>query len=150
MADRFDVMPVGIENERTIVASVISRPEARLAVIVTSGSQCCCVEAIDGRPIRGSKSYVDPDDWSGFETDPKERLPLDSVSSECLTFCIEALNTDRIQGLIIEGLGPFDITDANRYVVKHHDLPRQILHAFGGTLTNEGAQCWPGQSLDRR
>jgi hypothetical protein len=102
VANHFDIVPVGIEDECTVIVLMVMRPQTGLAVVTTSSSQTCCMEAIDRSSIVNYESYVDAGDCSGFETDPEERLFVDSVPSERFAFCIEPFNTNRFQGYIVE------------------------------------------------
>jgi hypothetical protein len=67
VANHFDIVPVGIEDECTVTALMVMRPQTGLAVVTTSSSQTCCMEAIDRSSIVNYESYVDAGDCSGFE-----------------------------------------------------------------------------------
>jgi hypothetical protein len=48
MAHRFDVVPVRIVDERSVVARVILRPNPRGAVVAPAGGKSRLVECVDG------------------------------------------------------------------------------------------------------
>src|SRR6266545_6168848 len=50
-ADRFDVVAVGIEQERGVIAGAVVRAQSGPSVVATAGFETVGVEAIDGGPI---------------------------------------------------------------------------------------------------
>ncbi len=51
VADRFDVVAIGVEDERAIVVRMVMRTQARLAVVPASGFERHGVKPIDGGAI---------------------------------------------------------------------------------------------------
>src|SRR5262249_20148197 len=76
VADRLDVVSVEVENESGVVAGVVLRPQARRAVVATTGPERCLVEganldpALDseGKMHRRSRLAVAPDPELGLPT----------------------------------------------------------------------------------
>src|SRR5919201_14331 len=54
-----DVVPVGIEHVRAVVAGVVDRALARLAVVAVAGGERNAVELLHGCVVRGGKREVD-------------------------------------------------------------------------------------------
>ena len=47
MADGFDIIAVGIEDEGPVIIGMIMRPEAGRAVVGAAGGKARCVEGVD-------------------------------------------------------------------------------------------------------
>jgi hypothetical protein len=60
VADRFDVIAVGIEHESAVVGSVILRPEPRPPVLTRACRYCCVVKGIHGCAVgAGERDIMD-------------------------------------------------------------------------------------------
>ena len=58
MADRFDVVAVGVQHKSAIVVGMILRSRSRRAVVAAARGPRRLVESIDLRPRLGAKSNV--------------------------------------------------------------------------------------------
>lgn len=68
--DGLDVVAIGIEQERRVVAGSIVLPQARLPVVPGAGLEACAMERFHVFAIRRFESYVDiPAEWSVTGTD---------------------------------------------------------------------------------
>jgi hypothetical protein len=74
VADRFDVVAVGIEHERAVVVGVVLRTQPRRAVVLPAGGQCCAVEGIDAGAILGGDRDVQRLVQLAFAADPEVGL----------------------------------------------------------------------------
>ncbi len=58
MADRLDIVAVGIEDERAVIVGMIVGAHTRGSIVLAAGLQCRLVERIDLRPSFHRKSDV--------------------------------------------------------------------------------------------
>ena len=58
MADGFDVVAVGIEDERTVIVGVMRRPNAGRAIVTAAGGERRPMERVDPLPAVASKSEM--------------------------------------------------------------------------------------------
>jgi hypothetical protein len=59
VVDDLDVVAVGVEHERAVVAGVVDRPLARSAVVLVAGLERGGVERPDRRVVAGPERDVD-------------------------------------------------------------------------------------------
>jgi hypothetical protein len=59
VVDDLDVVAVGVEHERAVVARVVDRALARRAVVAVPGGERRPVERVDGRVVGGGEGEVD-------------------------------------------------------------------------------------------
>jgi len=64
--DRFHVVPIGIENERSVVVRMVVRSWTGLAIVTSLVGEGTSVEAVDQLPAGGGKCYVHPGDGKSF------------------------------------------------------------------------------------
>ncbi len=74
MTDRFDVVPIGIQYERTVVIRVIVRAEPRGTVVAATGSHASVMELIHNTSRRNSKCDVKRRLVCSARANPKIRL----------------------------------------------------------------------------
>ncbi|MDJ0760801.1 MAG: hypothetical protein QNJ19_15505 [Woeseiaceae bacterium] len=58
MTNRFDVMPVGIKNERRVVLTTVLRTQSRWSIALTAGAKSSMVERVDLLPALGYERNV--------------------------------------------------------------------------------------------
>ena len=85
MADGFDVVAVGIEDERTVIVGVIVRPNAGRAIVTAAGGERRRMESVDPLPAVTSKSdmhrrlvarrLMDPEGGIALQIDAAEPSP---------------------------------------------------------------------------
>src|SRR5512142_74376 len=74
VAHRFDVVPVGPDDERRVVVGVIVRAQARRAVVLAAGGECRAVEVVDLLAIRRAEREVQRRRLAGGLVQPEEWL----------------------------------------------------------------------------
>ena len=60
MADRLDIVAVGVQHEGAIVIGVILRPETRRAIVATARRHGGLMKGVDLGPVAGDKGDVPP------------------------------------------------------------------------------------------
>src|ERR1700733_702425 len=81
VAHRFDIVPVGIKNERAIVIGMIMWPKPRLAIIPRPRGECGCIKCINISPRRRHERHVQSALCPSSGTNPEERLAVPPKSS---------------------------------------------------------------------
>lgn len=76
MADGFDVVAVGIEDERTVIVGVIVRPNAGRAIVTAAGGERRPMESVDPLPAVTSKSDMHRRLVARRLMDPEGRVAL--------------------------------------------------------------------------
>ena len=74
MADRLDIVPVGIEREGAVIVRMIMRADAGRTVVPAAGRECGLVECIDRRAVLGDDGDVNGPVQAAFAADPEIRL----------------------------------------------------------------------------
>src|SRR5690349_4749636 len=110
MANRLDVVAVGVEHERPIIIRMIMRPQARRAIVLAAGGDRCAVERIDCRAvIRRNRDMYDALE-AAFAADPEVRLAV-ATEADCGASALrlgklhDQAVAERGQRLLVEGLG---------------------------------------------
>src|SRR5216683_7884933 len=104
VADRLDVVAVGIEDERPIVVFVIMRAQRRWSVVLSPGRERRLVKLLHGFPVLGREGDVGTGLRSISQADPEECFPICSIASEAWTFGIQAFDAERTKCLVIKRL----------------------------------------------
>src|SRR5258705_437021 len=104
VANRLDVMAVGIEDERPIVVFVIMRAQPRWSVVLSPGRQRRPVKLLHGFPVLGRKGDVGAGLRSLSQADPEERFPAGAIAREGWTVGIQAFDTKRTKRRIVKRL----------------------------------------------
>src|SRR5258707_11266987 len=79
VADRLDVVAVGVKDERPIVVFVIMRAQPRWPVVLSPGRERRAVKLLHGFPILGREGDVGTGLRSVSEADPEERFPAGAI-----------------------------------------------------------------------
>src|ERR1700732_1285241 len=104
VANRFDVVAIGIKDKRPIVVFVIMRAQPRWPVILSSGCERHPVKLLHGFPVLGREGDVGAGLRSISQADPEECFPICSIAGEGWTFGIQAFDAERTQCLVIKRL----------------------------------------------
>ena len=83
MADRFDVVAVGIDHERGVIVGMVVRAQARGAVVGRARSQGRGMESIDGGAAICGKGDVTPGTGFGPLVQPVDR-PFSTLTTDLL------------------------------------------------------------------
>src|SRR3982074_1075544 len=92
VANRFDVVAIGIKDKRPIVVFVIMRAQPRWPVILSSGCERRLVKLLHGFPVLGREGDVGAGLQSVSQANPEECFPICSIAGEGWTFGIQAFN----------------------------------------------------------
>ena len=58
MEDRFDVVPVWVDDERCVIPGVVLRAKTRRAVVAAAGFDSCAVELVDGGSVGCGEGHM--------------------------------------------------------------------------------------------
>ncbi len=118
--DGFDVVTVGIEDERTVIVRVIVRPNARRAIVTAAGGERPPMERADPLPAVTSKSDMHRRLVARRLTDPEGRIALQIHAAElgpAFRFH-QKFDAQRSKGNGIEGLATCVVGDLNTDVIE--------------------------------
>ena len=76
VADRLDVVAVGIEHEGAVVVGVVVGPEARCAVVAAADGERGGMKPVDDGPVVGGERDVDALALRPAAAHPEERLAV--------------------------------------------------------------------------
>jgi hypothetical protein len=136
VTDRLDVVAVGVEHKRAVVAGVIARPEARRAVVGSARGEGGGVKCVDGLPVRGRERQVErrcriagPDE----EVDAARRAPADR------SLDLDLLDAERRQRSAVELLARLEVANREREVVDEDVCRdgRTLRRGRGGRLPHD-------------
>src|SRR6266849_8664740 len=104
VADRLDVVAVGIKDERPILVFVIMRAQPRWSVVLSPGRQRRPVKLLHGFPVLGREGDVGSGLPGVSVADPEERFPAGAIAREGWTVGIQAFDTKRTKCRIVKRL----------------------------------------------
>jgi hypothetical protein len=106
MKDRLDIIAIGIENERSIVARMVGTLSG-CAIVAPAGSQCSSVKGINYFTIRRLKREMYAGDGAVGFVDPQ------FIGVEvAVTFAKNFRQAQRSKDGAIEAFASFDVRDA--------------------------------------
>ena len=115
MEDRFDVVPVRVNDERCVIPGVVMRAKIRRAIVAAAGFDSGAVEAVNGGSVGCGEGHMngsgrgfpfpDPEISTALDGKPKPRRALHYVHSE------------RLEGLLVEGAAASQVTYSQGQVV---------------------------------
>jgi hypothetical protein len=70
----FNVVPVGVKDERSVVVLGILRAKPRLSMTDTTGSQCLAIEGVHGKARACEKCDMQACNWSLSASNPEYRI----------------------------------------------------------------------------
>src|SRR6202171_2681932 len=104
VANRFDVVAIGIKDERPIVVFVIMRAQPRWPVVLSPGRERRPVKLVHGFPVLRGEGDVGAGLRSVSQADPEERFPLRAIAREGWTVGIQAFDAERTKRRIVKRL----------------------------------------------
>ena len=120
MADGFDVVAVGIEDERTVIVGVIVRSNAGRAIVTAAGGERRPMESVNPLPAVASKSdmhrrlvarrLMDPEGGIALQIDAAEPSPAFGFHQK--------FNAQRSKGNGVERLATCVVGDLNTDVIE--------------------------------
>src|SRR5690242_11626830 len=130
MTNRFETMPVGIDDEGGVIGSVILRPETRRAVVARARGERDFVERIDRGSVGRAKANVAVERGAfGLRADPErqrllaERMFLEQAITRDIVTVVAAAIAERREDRVIEGAAPRQIAHAEREMIDHAHRP---------------------------
>src|SRR2546427_7742285 len=114
----FDIVSVGVENERAVIIRMVVRAQARSAVVLAARGDRRTIERIDVRPRVGAKRDMNRRNIGLALADPEIRLRRHAEACELFPFHQHSVSERRERGTI-ERLAPGDIRYADSGVIDH-------------------------------
>jgi len=135
VADRFDVVAVGIEYEGAVVVGVILRAQPRPAVVLAAGGDGGAIEGVDGGAVLGGDGDVNAAIEAALVADPEIGLSVGAeagsdVSAAGLWDLHDERVAERRQRSLVESFRSFVVGYRNSDVVQHCDLPSSASRPF--------------------
>ena len=125
VAHRFDIVPVRIKNEGTIVIGMIMWPKPRLAIIPRPRGDCCRIKCINISPGRRHERHVQSAFRPSSGTNPEERLAVPPKSSMGLSASLllchfhKCAQPKRRQRACVKRFGRIKVRDSKADVIEH-------------------------------
>jgi hypothetical protein len=98
--DRFDVVPVGVNDERCLVPGVVLRAKTRRAVVAAPGFDSGAVELVDGGSVGCGEGNMNGSGRRFPFPDPEISTSLDSEPRPLRA--LHYLHPERLEGLLVE------------------------------------------------
>src|SRR5215510_3703396 len=137
VADRLDVVAVGIEHESAVVVGVIVRPQPRRAVVLATGGERRAMEGVDRGAVLGGDGDVEDASQTSFAADPeiglavgpearRRRLALGMLAADLHDQAVaerrQCFQIERLRALVV-GDGKADVVDHPRLLVIRSLVP---------------------------
>src|ERR1700748_1823831 len=82
VADRFDIVAIGVDHKGTVIVGVVMRAQPRRAVVLSTGGKCSAIKGIHGCAARCKKRDVSAVGFAG--TDPERGFAIGAEACRCL------------------------------------------------------------------
>jgi len=143
--DRFDVVPVRVNDERCVIPGVVLRAKTRRAVVAAAGFDSGAVELVDGGSVGCGEGHMNGSGRRFPFPDPEISTALDGEPRPLRA--LHYLHSERLEGLLVEGAAASQVTYSQGQVVdegKRHgsDTP-SILER---DLRGHSRTHWPHRS----
>src|SRR4029077_4252883 len=99
--DRFDVVPVRINDERCVVPGVVMRAKTRRAVVATAGFDSLAVELVNGSSVGCGEGHMNGSGRGFPFPDPEISTALDGEPGPLRA--LHYLHSERLESLLVEG-----------------------------------------------
>src|SRR5262245_25564337 len=108
MEDRFDVVPVRVDDERRVIPREVLRAKTRRAVVAASGFDGGAVELVDGVPVGCSEGHVNGGGRRLTFPDPEISTALDGKPGSLRA--LHDLHSEWREGPLVEGTAASQVT----------------------------------------
>jgi hypothetical protein len=98
--DRFDVVPVRVNDERCVIPGVVLRAKTRRAVVAAPGFDSRAVEAVNSGSVGCGEGHMNGSGRGFPFPDPEISTPLDSEPRPLRA--LHYLHPERLEGLLVE------------------------------------------------
>ena len=98
--DRFDVVPVWVDDERCVIPGVVMRAKTRRAVVAAAGFDSRAVELVDGGSVGCGEGHMNRSGRGFPFPDPEISAALDGEPRPLRT--LHYLHSERLEGLLVE------------------------------------------------
>ena len=139
--DRFDVVPVRVNDERRVIPGVVMRAKTRRAVVAATGFDSGAVELVNGGSVGCGEGHMNGSGRRFPFPDPEISTALDGEPRPLRA--LHYLHSERLEGLLVEGAAASQVTYSQGQVVdewKRHgsDTPFILERDLRGTFLNAG------------
>ena len=100
MEDRFDVVPVRVNDERCVIPGVVMRAKARRAVVAAAGFDSGAVELVNSGSVGCGEGHMNGSGRRFPFPDPEISTALDSEPRPLRA--LHYLHAERLEGLLVE------------------------------------------------
>ncbi len=128
VANRFDVVSVGVNDECSVVIRMVMGAKSWRSVVLSACTECIRMKRVHLGPGGGAESYVHQSRRGSLFCQPEPRTVVaiagdfDSLGV-FLGHVLQALDAQWSQGTIVEICGPREIGDPNGDMIDHFLLP---------------------------
>jgi hypothetical protein len=113
--DRFDVVPVRVNDERCVIPGVVMRAKTGRAVVAAAGFDSGAVELVNGSSVCCGEGHMNGSGRGFPFPDPEISTALDGESRPLRT--LHYLHSERLEGLLVEGAAASQVTYSQSQVV---------------------------------
>jgi hypothetical protein len=126
--DRFDVVPVRVDDERRVIPGVVLRAKTRRAVVAAASFDSGAVKLVNGGSIGCGESNMNGSGRGVPFPDPEISTALDGEPGPLRA--LHDLHSERLEGLLVEGAAASQVTYSQGQVVdqgKRHGQRHALL-----------------------
>src|SRR4029079_7469191 len=113
--DRFDVVPVRVDDESCVIPGVVVRAKTRRPVVAAAGFQGGAVERVNGGPVGCGEGHMNGSGRGFPFPDPEIAAALDGEPGPLRA--LHHRHSERLEGPLVEGAAASQITDTQSQVV---------------------------------
>jgi len=113
--DRFDVVPVRVNDERCVIPGVVMRAKTRRAVVAAAGFDSGAVELVNGGSVGCGEGHMNGSGRRFPFPDPEISTALDGEPRPLRA--LHYLHSERLEGLLVEGAAASQVTYSQGQVV---------------------------------
>jgi len=140
--DRFDVVPVRVNDERCVIPGVVMRAKTRRAVVAAAGFDSGAVELVNGSSVGCGEGHMNGSGRGFPFPDPEISTALDGEPRPLRA--LHHLHSERLEGPLVEGAAASHVTYPQGQVIdegKRHGQRHPLILERDprGTFPNAGA-----------
>jgi hypothetical protein len=144
--DRFDVVPVRVNDERCVIPGVVMRANTRRAVVAAASVDSGAVELVNGGSVGCGEGHMNGSSRGVPFPDPEISTALDGEPRPLRA--LHYFHSERLEGQLVEGAAASQVTYSQGQVVdegkRHGQRHASILERdLRGTFLNAGADESP-------